>query len=221
MYNIKSLNSVEKKAVHEIKYEFHKWKKQIVIADIVISIFIILLLGIFRPDYVVMAAYFFTIPYLLLTQRKILSYHLLVASSVAFIWMLIAKNEYRYSRDFAAIAGISMFPLFAWATGLFAIYLIYSHYEHILKKEGFIRKLLLFLAFYWLFLIVSETVVYHTFNIHNLATAEYKGLPICGCIHAPLWMQVSYFLLGPIFFTVCYILRLENPHFRIKRKYGL
>ncbi len=202
----------------EIKYEFHKWKKQLLIADKLITALIILFLGLFSPDYVVIAAFFLVIPYLILTQRKILFYHLMVSSAVALVWMFIAKNEYMYNQDFLTLAGINLFPLFAWATGLFAIYVIYSHYEHILNEQGFVRKLLLFIAFYFPFLIGTETIAYHLFNIHNIAAAAYRGLPICDCIHAPRWMQAAYFAIGPIFFSVCHILKLENPHFRIVKK---
>jgi len=204
--------------VYEAKYEFHKWKKQLLIADKVISIIVVLLLGIFRPDYVVIAAFILIIPYLALTQRNILFYHLMVASAVALIWMFIAKNQYEYNQAFLTIFGINLYPLFAWAIGLFAIYTIYSHYEHILKEQGYVKKILLFLMFYWPLLILGETIGYHVFNIHNIITASYVGLPLCDCIHAPRWLQISYFLLGPIFFTVAYILKLENPHFKIHKK---
>ena len=209
---------IEKEVVYEVEYEFHKWKKQLLIADKVISILVVLLLGIFSPDFVVIAAFFLVIPYLFLTQRKILFYHLMVASAVALIWMSIAKNQYGYNQDLLTVVGINLYPLFAWAIGLFAIYVIYSHYEHILKERGFVRKILLFLVFYWPLLIIVETVAYHTFNIHNLATASYVGLPLCDCIHAPRWMQASYFALGPIFFTLSSVLKLENPHFKIHKK---
>jgi len=207
--------SFEKEAVYEVEYEFHKWKKQLLIADKVISIIVLVLLGVFRPDYVVIAAFFLVIPYLFLTQRKILFYHLVVAFAVALIWTLIAKNQYGYNRDFLTVEGINLYPLFAWAVGLFALYIIYSHYEHILKEQGYVRKILLFLVFYVLILIAVETIAYHAFDIHNLATASYVGLPLCDCIHAPRWMQASYFLVGPIFFTIGFVLKLENPHFKI------
>jgi len=162
-------SKTKKNLKKEIKYEFNKWKKQLLIADKIITIIVILFLGLLSPDYVVIAAYFLIIPYLILTRRKVLFYHLMVSSAIALIWMLIANNEYLYNQDFLTIAGINLFPLFAWATGLFAIYVIYSHYEHILNEQGFIRKLLLFIAFYFPFIIGAETIGYHFFNIHNIA----------------------------------------------------
>ena len=213
----KSLKGI-KDLKKEIKYEFHKWKKQLLISDKVITLLVILFLGLLSPDYVVIAAYFIIIPYLILTRRKVLFYHLMVSSAVALIWMLIAKNEYSYNQDFLIIWGIDLFPLFSWATGLFAIYVIYSHYEHILNEQSFIHKLLLFIAFYFPFIIGAETIAYHFFNIYNIAAVAYPGLPICDCIHAPRWMQAAYFAMGPIFFAVCHILKLENPHFKIPKK---
>lgn len=198
----------------EAKYEFHKWKKQLLIADKSIYVFVILLLGFFSPDYVVIAAYFLAIPYILLTQRKSLLQHFAVASLIAFAWMIIAKNEYLYNLEFLTLFGINLYPLFAWAIGLFGVYVIYSHYKHMLKEQGFLRQIVLFVAFYWPLLIGTETIAYHIFDIKNIATASYPGLPFCDCIHAPRWMQISYFLLGPLFFAVCYYLRLENPHYR-------
>ena len=202
----------------EIRYEFHKWKKQLLIADKIIIILIILFLGLVSPDYVVIAVFFLIIPYLVLTQRKVLFYHFIVALALGLIWMLIAKNEYRYNQDFLTVAGINLYPLFAWAVGLFLVYVIYSHYEHILNEQDFVQKLLLFTIFYVVLLITVETIAYHLFNIQNLAAAAYSGLPICDCIHAPHWMQAAYFAMGPIFFSVCYILKLENPHFKIRKK---
>lgn len=194
--------------------KFHKWKKELLIADKIISIIAILLFLVVRPDYVLIAAYVLLIPYLILTKRKSFLYHLSVSSIIALIWIILGRNEYRYNQNFLVVSGINLFPLFSWTLGLFAVYLIYSHYEHILKEQGFAKQLFLFLAFYWPLLIVGETLAYHVFNIHNLQNAAYAGLPICNCMHAPTWMKIAYFALGPVFFIVCYLLKLENPHIK-------
>src|SRR3990167_8107089 len=98
-------SKTKKNLKKEIKYEFNKWKKQLLIADKIITIIVILFLGLLSPDYVVIAAYFLIIPYLILTRRKVLFYHLMVSSAIALIWMLIANNEYLYNQDFLTIAG--------------------------------------------------------------------------------------------------------------------
>lgn len=181
-------------------------------ADAVVIVLALLFLKFFRPDYILIVAYFLTIPYLILTKRKSQIHCLAVASAAALIWMLIARNEYGYNSNFLTVSGINLFPFLAWALGLFALYIVYSHCERSLKPRGFTRKLLLFTALYWPMLIIVETVGYRFFNIHNLSAAAYQGLPIFGCIHAPCWMQIAYFAMGPIFFVICSVLKLKNPH---------
>ena len=206
-----------KKKVKEIEYEFHKWKKPLLIIDSIFSIIVIVLIGLIRPDYIIIATYFLIILYLIISERKKFFYHFLIASLIAIIWMIIAKNEYGYNQDYLTIYGFNTFPLFSWAIGLFAIYVLYSHIEHIFIEKGFIKKLILFSILFIPILIFVETLGYYVFDIHNIATDNFKGLPICNCIHAPWWMQLSYILLGPIFFSICYLLKLENPHYKTKK----
>jgi hypothetical protein len=211
------LSRIFSKPEKEVKYEFHKWKKQLIIADKALYVLVLLLLGIFHRDALMIGVYFMLYPYLFLTARKTAFYHLYVSSFIALIWMLIANNQYGYNRKMLTFFGLNSYPLFAWAAGLFAAYLIYSHWEHKLHYASFVKKMLLFVAIYWVILISVETIAYHIFNIKNLSTAVYAGLPLCDCIHAPKWMQLSYFALGPIYFAVCEFLGLENPH-HIKKK---
>ena len=151
-------------------------------------------------------------PYLILTARKSAFFHLHIASIIAILWMLLANNQYGYNIEMLKIFGINSYPLFAWALGLFGAYLLYSHWEHKLKNPSLIKKMLLFVAIYLPILISVETIAYHIFNIKNLSTAIYSGLPFCDCIHAPRWMQISYLSLGPIYFGICEFIGLENPH---------
>jgi hypothetical protein len=185
-------------------------KKKIFILDRVILAVIFLSFAFMRPDYIIAIAYLLTIPYLFFTNRKKAFYHLMVASIVAIVWMLIAKDQYSYNKDMLNIGGIVIFPLFAWALGLFGAYLIYSHWEE--KFDNTFHKFLFFVALYWPILLLFDGVAYHIFNIKNIATAAYSGLKICDCIHAPFWMQTSYLALGPIYFATCKLLKLKNPN---------
>jgi hypothetical protein len=54
------------------------------------------------------------------------------------------------------------------------------------------------------------------FNIQNVATASYPGLPICDCIHAAPWMQFAYFAMGPIYYLLIHSLKLNR--FLLKNK---
>ena len=143
-------------------------------------------------------------------MKKNLFYHFLVAFLVASIWLLFANKECEYNHDFLAINGFNWFTWLAWGLGLFFVYILYLLVVNKIKPKNFIQKFLIFLIIYWPFLILAETVGYYTFNIHNIAAANYPGLPICHCMHAPLWMQIGYFSLGPIYFLICYLLKLEN-----------
>ena len=69
---------------------------------------------------------------------------------------------------------------------------------------------------FWFGLLGIETISYHILEIRNLATANYKGLPICNCVHAPLWMQISYFIIGPLYFLVLNILNKGMNKTKIK-----
>ena len=184
--------------------------KKILIFDKLLIILAILLLGVFKPDIVLIVFYFILIIYLLITKRKLLLFNLLISSLLSLIWMLISKNEYSYNQDFLIIMGFNIFPFFAFSLGLFAVYLLYSHYQYLIKDNSYLKRLLLIIIIYFPLLIIVETIAYHLFNIHNLASSMYSGLPFCDCLHANRYMQIAYFLMGPLFFTFCYILKINN-----------
>lgn len=157
-----------------------------------------------------MMVYFLMIPYLYITRRMHVFWHFMLASVVALTWMLLAKSQYGYNQEIISVWGINLFALFAWASGLFGVYLVFSHLEAKFPRESRYQKMGLFLVFYWPVLIGAETLFYHVFNLHNLASASYEGLPVCDCLHAPPWMQLSYFALGPIYYLLCHLFGLQR-----------
>ncbi|MBS3136143.1 hypothetical protein J4401_04240 [Candidatus Woesearchaeota archaeon] len=190
-----------------------KWMNLLAYLDkAVIAVSLLLFLYI-RPDMLMLSLFMFLFVYLYVSGRASLFRQLGVAFIVSVIWMLIAKDYYNYNKEMLQLLGFNLFPLLGWTSGLFSAYVIYSHYEHILKVKTFFRKLLLFVAFYWPLLILFETLGYHVFKIRNMEHA-YSGLPICDCIHAIWWMKISYFLIGIVFFAICHAMKLENPHRR-------
>lgn len=204
----------------DVTNKVHRWKRQLLYADKAAYVIVVGLLGVVRPDALMIGVYVLLYPYLYLTGRKKAVYHLIVASGIAFLWMLIAHRHYGYNRELLVIFGLNTYPFFAWASGLFAAYLLYSHWEHRFRPATRWKKLLLFAAFYWPILIAVETVAYHVFFIRNVATGAYAGLPLCDCIHAPIWMQVAYLVLGPLYFGLCELFGLENPHDQQSRVEG-
>ena len=190
----------------------NKLRKRLLLSDKLLIVLTILLLGVFRPDIVLIVSYFILIVYLLITKRKLLLFHLAISSFLSLLWLLISYQEYNYNQDFLIILGFNTFPFLAFSLGLFALYLIYSHYEYKLKNKSYLRKLLLIMLIYFPFLIIVETIAYHLFNIQNIASEMYAGLPLCNCLHAQRWMQISYFLMGPFYFTILYLSKINNVY---------
>jgi hypothetical protein len=83
---------------------------------------------------------------------------------------------------------------------LFICFLIYDNFGHITRNFPFIVKLSLFSALFWFGLILVEWTAYNIFELKNIATKSYEGIPFLNCIHAPLWMKVSYFSIGPLYY---------------------
>ncbi len=179
------------------------YKKSSILIYVILFILSFSSLYFIRKEIAVGIIYCTILIYLILSKDKMNLINFAIATFVSIIWILIANDEYGYNRKTILIFGYNSFPFFAWAAGLFASYLFYSAIEKRIKSNDILKKTLLYLAIFWPSLIFSEAVGYHYFGIHNIQTAEYRGIPILDCIHAPLWMQISYFLLGPIYYTLC------------------
>ncbi len=178
--------------------------------DISLVVVIVLLAGIFRSDYVFLTVFLLILPYIYLTNRKKFIPHYLLAIAVGIVWMTVGHGQYGYNQDYLNVLGFNAYPLFGWPIGLFGMYLIYIHVRRYIKHNKLVYQLGLYSIIYWILLLAGETVFYHVFNVHNEATAQYIGLPICDCLHAPAWMQLVYFSLGPLYFIIIKLLRLDH-----------
>ena len=117
---------------------------------------------------------------------------------VAVTWTYVTKHMYDYNLPFASMFGVSVFPAVAWTLALVAGYFIV---ESIVKHVGAKHPLVQFIVVvgaYAVAVVIAETVGYHLLGIHNIGTSQYVGLPLCDCLHAPIWMQIGYFSLGPL-----------------------
>ena len=193
------------------KFKFNELSKFFIMDHIFFLIFF-LFMWVFSPDLVIITIFLLIVPYLMITRRKSLIYQFFVAFLLSLIWIFIANGKYSYSNDYVIVFGFNIFPMFAWTVGLFGLYLVYSHYERILNRRSFLQKFLLFTISFWVLLIAAESIAFHIFDIRNITKAAYDGLPFCNCLHAPFWMQVAYFLMGPLFFSICSLLRLRNSY---------
>jgi hypothetical protein len=177
--------------------------------DIVFVLLVIIFLGVFQKEYVVGAAFILCIPYLYISKRKRLLPFFGIAFGFAMIWGLIANSYYDYPSAWKLL-GITIFPFLGWSMGLFAVLMLHNHVTRVLKLHAFWKELVSFALLFWILLLGIETLVYHVFSLKNVATKAYAGLPFCNCIHAPLGMQITYLLMGPLFFVACFYAKKKS-----------
>ncbi len=184
------------------------------VADKTISALAILSLNfsMIRADFMIIGLYLMLFPYLWLTRRRHAIAHLILASVLACCYLFIAHEQYGYNRELLVIGDYNIYPLFAWAVGLFGVYLMYAHWVPAFRKLAPLKRMVFFTVLYWSLLFLSEILAYHYFNFRNVATARYSGLPYLDCIHVPDWMKAFYILNGPAYFLVCELFRLPCPH---------
>lgn len=130
----------------------------------------------------------------------------LSAFAISLTWSYLARHMYSYNMNFPEIFGISSFPLVCWTLALTAGCLLVNHIVKRLRITRFTLRLLGAIGFYFVAVVIAETVGYHVFGVRDTSTAQYPGLPLCNCLHAPSWMQFAYFALGPLHWVVTQIL---------------
>ena len=150
-------------------------------------------------------------------MRKNLFKYLTLAFVISLIWQIINGQNYLYKYDLPRFFHINIYTLFIWAIGLFGIMVVYDFVEYKFKIKHLAVKIIVFLLMYWTCLIIVETVAYHVVEIRDIATSQYPGLPICNCLHAPWWMKLVYFALGPIMWISSRLLDVKCP-FGFKKK---
>jgi len=154
-----------------------------------------------RLDIILIIIYIATFFYFVYRKNDLKLKEMLIASLVSVVWILISNKQYGYNQNFITVLGYQVFPVIAWSLGLFISIHLFS-LSKTLKRQSFYLKFLAFVLLYWIALIAIETVGYHYLFVHNNATAQYSGLPYCDCMHAPHWMQISYFSLGIIYYLI-------------------
>lgn len=136
-----------------------------------------------------------------LWQTKSKDYKMLInAFLVSVIWILIAYKMYQYNERIALkFLGIPLFPLVAWIISLMAFYYLSKAVLELFPKyfDKKHKKIIFSIFFYSSLMIIFESIGYNILGIH--LASNYPGLSICNCLHAPLWMQIGYFLNGYVF----------------------
>lgn len=154
-------------------------------------------------EIVIIAVYLAILAYFLMSRKT----HMLLPAAVAFgiglIWTAVAGDIYDYSTYTTTILGVNLYALIAWSSGLLIVYYVFSLISktRLRVAKGW-RESALFNVLYIPLLIAVETIAYHGFNVVNVGTSSYPGLPLCDCLHAPVWMQIVYLMMGTIYFLV-------------------
>lgn len=187
-------------------------KNKLAIYDFSILILITILVKLIRPDFAFLAIFLALPAYLILTKRKQHIFTYIIAIIQAATWILIGNSQYGYNQEVLVLFGLNIYPFLLWSTGLFLVYIYAEHISRWLKIKKTWQQFLVYTIFFWFALITIETLSYHVFLIRNAATGMYAGLPICECIHAPVWMQIVYLSMGPINFIIQrLLLKLKKP----------
>ncbi len=147
----------------------------------------------------IVSLYIAIIAYVAVTRKKHYRLPAAVALGLATTWTLALGDLYYYNTASLTLASVNLYALSAWAAGLLIGYMLYSRARRIIKWRKSWQKLILFNLIYIPLLLAVETIAYHTFNVVNVGTSMYAGLPICDCIHAPAWMQLSYLIMGTVY----------------------
>ena len=189
-------------------------KQRLLLSDLAIAFVILLMFSIFKghADLVLAYSWLFILAYLLVIRRILALTHLIIATLVAIIWLNYAKDYYGYMFVYHKILGMNLLPLMAWALSLFGLSEVFNYLTLTKKRYRF----LLFIPIFWVFLITFETVAYHILEIRNTTTGSFVGLPFCDCIHAPTWMKVVYFSMGPVYYGAT--LRADNFIAKLKNR---
>lgn len=177
-------------------FDGSRWR--MLLADLFIALCILWSFSIFKgkADMVLACAWLFILTFMTLTRRIFAVTHLMLATAVAITWVHYAKDYYGYKYVYHTIFGMNLLPLMAWTLALFGLGEVYNYLT--LEKKRY--KFLLFVPIFWFLLILFETIAYHVLEIRNTMTGNYAGLPICDCIHAPTWMKMVYFSMGPVYY---------------------
>jgi len=178
-----------------------KNKKLGMIFEIFIFILFVALFPFVKKDILIFA--FYTVIYFYIVSLKTESIKYLgLSTSIALIWVTLARNFYVYGPDMATILGLSVYPLLAWALGLLAVKEIYSY----LRPKNTLKAIIIITIAYITVLIALESFSYNVVGFALSILDKYPGLPICNCIHLPLAMQIYYLSIGPIYYILTLLL---------------
>lgn len=137
--------------------------------------------------------------YLYNRYKKGVKQEILVAFIISLIWVKFS-GLYGYSNSNFILFGINLFPLISWTSGLVLLRELYEKYFK--GKNGFVYATIVYVVV----LMALEYIGYNYWGI-QLAT-NYPGLFGFPLMHMPIWGQLYYLCIGPIYIKLIDKLRL-------------
>jgi hypothetical protein len=173
------------------------------ILDLIIMFLTITGISLFQnqADVVLIIFWVFIGIYTLLNKRYDSFKHFIISTIIAFLWVWCARNNYGYNHTYYLVAGLNLLPIAAWSMGLLFVSEILNHFA----VEKKVIRLIVFTLLYWCALLAIESYAFHVIGIRNISTGNSNGLPLCNCIHAPWWMRIVYFSMGPVYYIITII----------------
>lgn len=137
--------------------------------------------------------------YLYFKYKQGIGQELVISAIISFAWVTYS-GIYNYSDSNIIFHGINIFPFIAWTAGLV---ILREVYERLKGSNRFIKAT----AFYILILLSLEYIGYNTLGIQLTTHFDgFMGLPL---LHAPLFAQVYYLSVGPIYLWITDYLKVE------------
>jgi hypothetical protein len=188
---------------HILTYQAKDKNKLFLTLDLIFMFLTITGVSLFRDkaDIVLIIFWFFVGLYTWVSKRNDSFLHFIVSTCIAILWVWFARANYGYNYLYYSVGGLNLLPIAAWSMGLLCICEILNHFA----VKRILVRVVVFTLLFWCALITIETYAFHVIGIRNISTGNNNGLPFCNCIHAPWWMRIVYFSMGPVYYIITII----------------
>jgi len=151
-----------------------------------------------HADIVLLLSWLLVALYTSFTHRNISFIHLILSTIIAICWVYIARENYGYNHKYITVSDVNILPVLAWSLGLLGVSEIFNHF----RSKSRVLNFILFIPVFWFLLLLIETYAFHVIEIRDTMSGNTIGLPFCNCLHAPWWMRIVYFSLGPAYYAL-------------------
>ena len=131
--------------------------------------------------------------YLYIKYKKGITEEFLIALVISYVWVNISGIYVGYTQLNHCLFGVNLFPWFAWTAGLV---ILRELYERTKGKDRFFKISILYI----ILIILFEYIGYNHWGI-QLVT-DYPGLFGFELMHMPLYGQLYYLTIGPIYLKI-------------------